>query len=362
MSARKISVLSLPSYHWYMSKFNDGKLIYFVNPNSDFFTRSNIPTDGIKEEPTVSYLDKNFPRSSYDLVHIHFEYRNIKITQLKELLQYFKRIKKPIIWTVHDRRSNDDNSEDLAYEKLLFEYSDKIITLTESCKEWVGSTFGLHKTVIEVLPHGYIEDPRKIKEMMKEVKKDPDLFTILYGNFRPNKEVYEIVNTFLLLSKLKNARLRLMFNPVNFYDNNERLKIDLYNFLSSIRGEKRIEINCEPFIEHDQITRSFLESHAIILPYKWGTHSGQIELARDCGCYAVTPNVGFYREQWSKVILWEALDGKRELYPVRYANALIDVYKRKSFIPNPEERLREFVDIYNKQYRIYSNCLKFHET
>ena len=126
-----------------MSKFNGGKLIHFVNPNSDFFTGSNVPSsNGIKEVPTVSYLDDNFPSSSYDLVHIHFEYRNIKLSQLRGLLQYFKRVKKPIVWTIHDRRSNDDESKDLEYETLLFKYSDKLITLTEKCKEWIETTLG----------------------------------------------------------------------------------------------------------------------------------------------------------------------------------------------------------------------------
>ena len=341
-----------------MSKFNGGKLIHFVNPNSDFFTGSNVPSsNGIKEVPTVSYLDDNFPSSSYDLVHIHFEYRNIKLSQLRGLLQYFKRVKKPIVWTIHDRRSNDDESKDLEYEKLLFKYSDKLITLTEKCKEWIETTLGQHRSVVEILPHGYIEDPIKIKKLMKTVKKDPNLFTILYGNFRPSKEVYETISTFLLLSKLKSAKLRLLFNPIGFYGDNGKLKTDLFNFLNQIRTERRIEISCEPFIEHDQITKSFLESHAIILPNKWGTHSGQVELARDCGCHVVAPNVGFYKDQWDKVTLWDGSDGKKELYPIRYANALIDVYNKKSFSPKPEERSHEFMDIYDKQYKIYNNVL-----
>lgn len=93
-----INVLSFPSRHPYMSKFHNSSEINFVNPNTDYFNK-------IGGEATRGYIEKNHNKSTYDVVHIHFSFDKLTFDELKDLLNYFKSIKKPIIWTCHSRES-----------------------------------------------------------------------------------------------------------------------------------------------------------------------------------------------------------------------------------------------------------------
>ena len=43
-------------------------------------------------------------------------------------------------------------------------------------------------------------------------------------------------------------------------------------------------------------------AHVTVLPHRWGTHSGWLELARDLGTRVVAPDCGYYGDQWSEVV------------------------------------------------------------
>ena len=127
-------------------------------------------------------------------------------------------------------------------------------------------------------------------------------------------------------------------------------------FHQLIQNSRIITISL-PNISNNLVTKAFLKSHAIIMWYKWGTHSGQIELAKDCGCHVVASNVGFYHEQWDKACLWEALDGKFFEFPNRFSDALIQVHQKKSLKPAGNWRKKEFKAIFQKHVEIYENLL-----
>src|SRR4029077_234888 len=55
-------------------------------------------------------------------------------------------------------------------------------------------------------------------------------------------------------------------------------------------------------IPSDEQVRSFLASNDIlVLPYRWGTDSGQLEMAFDLNMTILAPGVGFFPEQWNQV-------------------------------------------------------------
>jgi len=340
-----------------MKKFDDGNLIRFVNPDSDLFQQSNTEKNS-SHVNALDYIRKNYPESSFDVIHIHFEYHYVNYDDFLEMLKYFKDKNKPIVWTMHDRRSNDIESiNDLIYEKLLFEYADQIITLTNGCKDWILNKFGDHKRTIEVIAHGYIEDPSRILELKEGVLKNDDLFTILIGNFRANKDIFLPVANFLILDSMKNKKLRILCNPMPMHFDHSDIEENVKNFFFLTVNNPRVELVCRPYIEHDLITRTFLESHAVLLPYKWGTHSGQLELARDCGCHVIVPDVGFYKEQWDKVESFNISDGKKESYSIRFADVLASVSKKGSLGPDTEFRKREFNQILKMHHCIYLSLL-----
>src|SRR3989344_3442519 len=316
-----IRVLSFPSMHPYMAKLNDEKNIIYVNPNSDFFFEGKFEK---------YFLDANFPISTYNIVHIHFSFDRVPINKFEKLLKYFKERKKPIVWTTHSleslRKKNLGNGR---YQQLLFTYADQLISPTKLAKESVIEIFGKHKKDIPVIPLGYMASPLDVERIGEKIKKDKNLYTILIGDFRENKEVIQSVINFLKYTALKNTKLQLIYKPINCYENSFGKLNEKMLWFYIISNNPRVVNISLPFIESDVLTEAFLKSHAVILPYLWGTHSGQVELAKDCGCHIVSSNVGFFSEQWPDIETWDISDGKFEEFPKRYTNALLRVYKKK---------------------------------
>ena len=50
------------------------------------------------------------------------------------------------------------------------------------------------------------------------------------------------------------------------------------------------------------LDRYLRRAHVSVLPYRWGTHSGWLELARDLGTRIVAPDCGYYTDQWADVV------------------------------------------------------------
>ncbi len=343
-------ILSFPSMHPYMSKFHGKEDIIFVNPETDFFS------DGICTE---NFLEEKFPPSTYDLAHIHFSFDQLPISEFEKLLKYFKRIKKPIVWTCHSKESQRiKNYENGKYQKLLFRYSDKIISPTNGCAKWIQTNLGIHKREITIIPLGYFSNPEHVIRLSKEITKDKKLFTMLIADFRENREILQSIINFLQCTELNDAKLQLIFKPINIYPNGYELIDGKMLYFFNLLSNPRILTTSLPFIPNDGLlVKAFLASHAIILPYKWGTHSGQLELARDCGCHVVASNVGFYEEQWKDVCLYNVSDNKFSAFPSRYTNALIKVYHRESIQPAGKIRLKEFNEIVKNHSDVYSGLL-----
>lgn len=342
-----IRVLSLPSYHPYNKRFDNQMEIVFTNPDCDFFADEKFCTP--------EYLDKHFPQNTYDVVHFHFEYYFIPLEVLEKILQYFKDKGKPIVWTCHDRSSLLEEKADRKHEKMLFENADAVITLTSGCSRWLHKQFGRHRGGVEVIPHGYIAHPAVVESESKKIKKDRNLFTMHVGDFRKSKDYVQSIRDFLSCSQLANVRLQIIFRPINIYPDDE-VRYQLETF-STLTNHPRIIKICMPHIQDDILTRVFLASHAVILPYKWGTHSGQLELARDCGSHVVASDVGFYKEQWDKIFMWNVSDGKKDSHTRQYQQALIEAYNQKPLEPAGYWRKNEFDKIVKRHAKIYNKLI-----
>ena len=350
MGKKTIKILSLPSRHPYMSKFNIGKEIKFVNPDTNLFTNT--------QKFSENFLNQYYPSKSYDIVHIHFSFDRTPINQFEKILKYFHKNNKPIIWTCHSKESlRIKGYENGRYQKLLFQYADQIISPTRGCAQWLSKNFGKHKNPLKVVPLGFMAHPDEVRRLDKKIKKTRNLFTMLIGDFRQNKEFVQSIMNFLQCSELKKVKLQLIFKPINIYNENGEIKPEMVIFQSIIQ-HSRIRTISLPNISNDIITKAFLASHAVILPYKWGTHSGQIELAKDCGCHIIVSDVGYYKEQWDKIHLWKVSDKNYSEFPIRYTNALIETYREKPLKLAGEVRKIEFNKIFNDHLNIYKNILK----
>ncbi len=339
-----IKVLSFPSRHPYMSKFDKNNQIKFVNPNTDYFNK-------IGGTATPKFINKKHPPDTYDLVHIHFSFDKLSIAELKSLLDYFKHVNKPIIWTCHNRESTRrKNIGRGKLQKLLFDRSDALITLTNGCKKWMLKKFG-NKKKISVIPLGYMASPKDVSLCKKYLdKKRKGNFVYLVGEPRENKEIIFSIEKFLKCPELFKCSLTVITKPV--LKTNKRID----KFLKLIHSSDRIKVISLPDISNELINKVFGSSHVCVLPYLWGTHSGQVELSLDCGCHPVVSNVGFYKEQSKKIVEFKYNDDL-EKFSSNFIRASIKAYKMPFMKPGGLSRKIELEKIIKKHIEVYESIL-----
>ena len=83
-------------------------------------------------------------------------------------------------------------------------------------------------------------------------------------------------------------------------------------------------------LPHDQLCSLVASAWACLLPYRFGTHSGWLELARDTGTAAVVPTGGHYVQQWPAAVPYvnDELQGLR-------AATLAEAVERAGTGPRP---------------------------
>ena len=109
--------------------------------------------------------------------------------------------------------------------------------------------------------------------------------------------------------------------------------------------------------DHLDLERYLRRAHVTVLPYRWGTHSGWLELARDLGTRVVAPSCGHYAEQWSDVVTY-GYDEAHGLDAPSLAAAVGDALSRPA--PAPADRagrLAEAAAVRAAHARTYAGVL-----
>lgn len=304
----------------------------------------------------MEFIEKRHPLDSYDVVHIHFSFDKITLNELEQLLDYFKKKSKPIVWTCHSRESQRKrNIGNGKLQKTLYSYADVLISPTEGCKKWISSQFGESKE-IEIIPLGYMADPDLVISKKDEFNQKKNTnFIYLVGDMRENKEINLCIKTFLGSPNLKDCALTVITKPLpeDLNNVNERQR----NFMELSLSSPRIRLIAKPEVSNEELVGLFSRQHVCFLPYLWGTHSGQVELAKDCGCYPVISDVGFYKEQWQQVIEF-AFDENLSIFTHNFEKALVKAKNMPLLSLDSEERRVEMKHITEKHVNLYKKFIK----
>jgi hypothetical protein len=90
-----------------------------------------------------------------------------------------------------------------------------------------------------------------------------------------------------------------------------RLRVDLHpqaaedHRLAALlgpQGPAGVEFAIHPRFSDAGLERYLRKGQVTVLPHRWGSHSGWLELARDLGTRVVAPDCGYYRDQWAEVV------------------------------------------------------------
>ncbi|MGH3623597.1 MAG: hypothetical protein ACRDQ5_17655, partial [Sciscionella sp.] len=82
---------------------------------------------------------------------------------------------------------------------------------------------------------------------------------------------------------------------------------DAWRAIREHAADSRLRVDVVPFPTDDDVHVAVAGSDCLLLPYRWASHSGQLEHAVDLGVLTVTARVGFLPDQ---VALHEGLGGE----------------------------------------------------
>lgn len=352
-------VASVPATHVYVRRLAHPSVVRLADPSGD-------------DLRTPCFLDPEWIESNadaFDLMHLHFGFEFYSLERLRGVADALERLGKPLVYTVHDLR-NPNHPEPGLHDGALAlwaERSEELITLTEGASREVFARFGRRATV---LPHPHVvplAEMRRRQSRPRPAHADRFRVGLHFKSLRPN-----MVGAPLLLAALEavrplaGVRLRVdlhcdVADPGSRVHDPELLALAL-----EAAGEGAADLHIHNYFTDDELWDYIESVDAVVLPYRFGTHSGLLEAFRDLGTAVIAPSCGFYAEQGAdrvfesnerkgldpeslkRAIRAAASAGRpspvpwrrREQQRTRVAGACLDVYRRALAKVGLRRRLR----------------------
>lgn len=273
-------VLSYPPRHDYVDRL-DGVAATLVHRDQPW---PRLP--GLYDP---AWLDSH--RGEWDIAHLHFTWEQYPPRTLAAVLDAHRRHGTPIVWTTHDLRNphTRDVSHDVDYLALLAQHADAITTLTPGAARQLSDRFGRQA---QIIPHGPLVPPEQAASLRRP--------SVPHGGSRP-------LRLFLLAKSLRaNLDWLTPMQVVSQLAEQGRpleLLVHLHGDASgrhdvlALHSPPAVQVELGPRLDDATLWKRVAEHDVLVLPYRWGTHSGLLELATDLGTAVVAGHVGFLSEQ-----------------------------------------------------------------
>lgn len=360
-----VNVLHIPCNTPYVRKLQDEKQLKISNGRK-------LQSGVIPDEITYKWIDDHHDSeefwSAFDVCHLHYGFEFEELELVKRVLEEIKKHRKKIVFTCHEISSvhGVKQEEYLKYLKAIVEASDSVITLTEMAKAKILETMQIDDG-ISVIPHGFVVDPKTEdwSEHTKERGLPPEV--LLFGALRANRDTATSFINIALNAERLGCRVTLVTRPFT----HQQLSDDpvLRTALTVGMGSSRTSVELSLPISDEEVMNRVKWADMMVLPYTLAGHSGQLELAYDCGVIPVFTNVGYFSSQrmaWpindrSYGIEVDWHDGKEWLYQARLMQAIDESVRRvkvgsthTDLVARREFRLREHQAILAAHLEIYN--------
>ena len=196
----------------------------------------------------------------------------------------------PLVVTVHDLRNPHHPAPGRHEEHLsrLLAAAAEVITLTPGAAVEIQARYGIAATVIA---HPTLGPPPAVLP-----PSEPGLVAIHLKSLRTNVlDPERVVRAALRGARAAGGRIRLDLHP-------DAVGRPELAFVPGLAGQPGIEVRIHERFDDVALARYLAEAHVSVLPYRFGTHSGWLELCRDVGTRVVAPDCGYYAQQWSDVV------------------------------------------------------------
>ncbi len=234
-------------------------------------------------------------RAGWDLAHFHFTWEQYAPERFAAVLGAHRAGGTPVVWTVHDLRNPHTPpgaaEDDEAYLRLLARHAARVLTLTPGAAGEVHQRFGRRA---EVVPHGPLlglEEMRRLRRRRAAVLED-----------RPERPLRLLLHAKALRANLDWRTPLAVAQAMAAEGWPLRLDVLVHE---GAKGRAAVEaaagagvrVHPHAWLAFSALCERLLRADALLLPYRWGTHSGLLELCADLGVPVVAGDVGYLREQ-----------------------------------------------------------------
>ncbi len=309
-------VLSMPPHHPYVDA---------VLPSSSVAVRPGRVV-GWEPDPFFAADQVAAWAGEIDVVHLHFGYDHLEPDQARAWVAALERAGLPLVLTVHDLR-NPHHAQRAGHDAVLavlVPAAAAVLTLTPGAAAELAARFDRSALVVA---HPTLVDPERTADVVSE----PGVVALHLKSLRTN-----VVDPVPILAAATSGAVRA----------GGRVEVDLHpgaldaprlaglDALRATAGPGLV-VRVHDRFDHLDLERYLRRAHVTVLPYRWGTHSGWLELARDLGTRVVAPSCGRYAEQWSDVVTY-GYDEEHGLDAAGLADAVADALSRPA--PAPADR------------------------
>ena len=209
---------------------------------------------------------------SFDLMHVHFGFDALAPAQLTALVEALRTHGKPLVLTVHDLRNPHhlDRALHDAQLDVLVPAAAVVATLTEGAAAEVRRRWDRDALV---LPHPHVVEPTTMQRLARHRPAPAERG----GEFRVGLHV---------------KSLRACMDPAT-------LLPTLLRAVQEVPGGAPdvVDVRVHDYFTDDELVDYLASLDLSVLPYRFGTHSGWLELCRDVGTPVAAPSCGYYADQ-----------------------------------------------------------------
>ncbi|MEU0626668.1 hypothetical protein [Streptomyces sp. NPDC005989] len=321
----------------------------------DFHILNGTEIPGGDTVPTAvnaTWLLEHAPLTWLDVLHLHHIDFEDPAT-LERLLDACVGNGVKVVFTAHDTRPMVGGAED---------FTTRLRMLHSAEVGWVCLTAGSVTKLTEVLgerpdaavvPHGYVAGPEELAGLERESSASSRY--LMFGASRASRDQLSTLANWSLGITNPDSTLHVLlraFSPADFADGGRAPLL-----LETARRDPRISLTMRPYPTDQEVVEAGLASDALLLPYLWGSHSGQLELAFDLNLLPVCSLTGHLTEQYEqhKGLVEEPewfdwSQGHPNLFGEKFLTALENAAARLD--SGPRRLDREFLDHRAQEHQV----------
>ncbi|MFI5808570.1 hypothetical protein [Streptomyces sp. NPDC051561] len=263
-------------------------------PDFHILNDTPLPTgETIPAAVNATWLLDHTPLTWLDVLHLHHIDAEDPAT-LERLLDACTTADVRVVFTAHDTTPMYGTPADFtARLRLLLAAGVHWVCLTGTSRSALTDLLGTPPPAA-VIPHGYVAPPEELLRRERERGSGSARF-LMYGAARHSRDQISPVINWSLGTPDPGATLQLLlraFSPADFTTESRTPLL-----LETARQDPRIRLTMRPYPTDDDVINAGLASDVLLLPYLWGSHSGQLELAFDLNLLPVCSRTGHLPEQ-----------------------------------------------------------------